>query len=77
MSARRDLVPATFAAYADRSPELDYIATVYNGLNTNEFEFNETPDDYLIYFGRIHHDKGTAEAIDIAQSTTGSRLVLR
>ncbi|WP_448697277.1 glycosyltransferase family 4 protein [Mucilaginibacter sp. AW1-3] len=51
---------------ADRSPELDYLATVYNGLDISHFEFNETPDDYLLYFGRIHPDKGTAEAVEIA-----------
>ncbi|MDB5154579.1 MAG: glycosyltransferase [Mucilaginibacter sp.] len=51
---------------ADRSPELDYLATVYNGVDTRDFEFIPTPENYLLYFGRIHHDKGTAEAIDIA-----------
>jgi len=54
---------------ADRSPDLDYLATVYNGLNTKDFEFNDKPDDYLLYFGRIHPDKGTAEAIEIAQKS--------
>ena len=49
---------------ADRSPELDYLATVYNGLNVADFDFVEQPEDYLLYFGRIHHDKGTAEAIN-------------
>lgn len=52
---------------SDRSAELNYIATVYNGLNTTHFEFNEKPGDYLLYFGRIHHHKGTAEAIEIAK----------
>ena len=51
---------------ADRSPELEYMATVYNGISPEDFEFNDQPEDYLLYFGRIHHDKGTAEAIDIA-----------
>ncbi|MEX6689387.1 glycosyltransferase family 4 protein [Danxiaibacter flavus] len=52
---------------ADRSPELDYIATVYNGIQTELFSFTEKPSDDLLYFGRIHHDKGTAEAIEIAK----------
>ena len=60
---------------ADRSPELDYIATVYNGLNTSEFKFNNAPNDYLLYFGRIHHDKGTAEAIEIAEKS-GRKLII-
>src|SRR6195952_4479299 len=42
---------------ADRSPILKYLATVYNGLNLDAFNFNDSPDDYLLYFGRIHHDK--------------------
>lgn len=52
---------------SDRNPELNYLATVYNGLNISDFSFNDHPDDYLLYFGRIHHDKGTAEAIEIAK----------
>lgn len=51
---------------ADRSPLLTYAATIYNGIRTSEFEFQSQPEDYLLYFGRIHHDKGTAEAIEIA-----------
>src|ERR1700743_1683449 len=60
---------------ADRSPELEYLATVYNGINTNEFDFIETPEDYLLYFGRIHHDKGTAEAIDIAKKSKRKLII--
>ncbi|MGX5687536.1 glycosyltransferase family 4 protein [Arcticibacter tournemirensis] len=60
---------------ADRSRELDYLATVYNGINTAEFTLNNTPEDYLLYFGRIHHDKGTAEAIQIALSAK-RRLII-
>ena len=60
---------------ADRSPELDYIATVYNGLDTSNFKFNETPGDYLLYFGRIHPDKGTEEAIAIAKKSKKRLLI--
>jgi glycosyltransferase involved in cell wall biosynthesis len=60
---------------ADRSPELNYLATVYNGLNTDEFTFVDRPDDYLLYFGRIHHDKGTAEAIAIAKKSKRKLLI--
>jgi glycosyltransferase involved in cell wall biosynthesis len=60
---------------ADRSAELEYLATVYNGLDTRDFEFTATPDDYLLYFGRIHHDKGTAEAIAIAKKSKRKLLI--
>jgi glycosyltransferase involved in cell wall biosynthesis len=60
---------------SDRHPELDYLATVYNGLNISDFTFNDHPDDYLLYFGRIHHDKGTAEAIEIAKQAKRPLLI--
>jgi len=52
---------------ADRSPELKYIATVYNGLRIENFTLNEHAGNYLLFFGRIHHDKGTWESIQIAK----------
>jgi glycosyltransferase involved in cell wall biosynthesis len=60
---------------ADRSPELNYIATVYNGIKSEDFTLNENPGDYLLYFGRIHHDKGTYEAIKIARAA-GRQLII-
>lgn len=54
---------------ADKAVELDYLATVYNGLNVNEFTFVAQPDDYLLFFGRIHRDKGTLDAIKIAEQS--------
>jgi len=51
---------------ANRHPDLDYLATVYNGLDTSNFSFNPHQGDYLLFFGRIHPHKGTCEAIQIA-----------
>ena len=53
---------------ADRSSELDYIATIHHGIDLQDFDFQPSPKDYLLFFGRIHHDKGTKEAIEIAKA---------
>lgn len=53
---------------ADRCADLSYCATVYHGINMSDFHFQDKPGDYLLYFGRIHPDKGTREAIEIAKS---------
>jgi glycosyltransferase involved in cell wall biosynthesis len=60
---------------ADRSPDLNYLATVYNGMDPKDFDFVAQPDDYLLYFGRIHHDKGTYEAIQIARQSKRRLLI--
>jgi len=60
---------------SDRSPELDYTATVYNGINTDEFTFHSEPTDYLLFFGRIHPEKGTSESIQIAKQS-GRKLII-
>jgi glycosyltransferase involved in cell wall biosynthesis len=51
---------------ADRHPSLDYLATIHHGIDTDAFALHPAPGGYLLFFGRIHPDKGTAEAIDIA-----------
>jgi glycosyltransferase involved in cell wall biosynthesis len=60
---------------ANRHPGLDYIATVYNGIDTTQLTFREAPGAYLLFFGRIHPDKGTLEAIEIARAA-GKKLVI-
>jgi glycosyltransferase involved in cell wall biosynthesis len=52
---------------ADRVPELEYAATVHHGVDVATLPFNATAGDALVCFGRIHPDKGTAQAIEIAQ----------
>jgi glycosyltransferase involved in cell wall biosynthesis len=52
---------------ADRAPGLDYLATVYHGIDVTQFPFGTAASDALVAFGRIHPDKGTVEAIEIAR----------
>ncbi len=60
---------------ADRSPDLSYIATIHHGIDLDRFTFRPDPGDYLLFFGRIHHEKGARECIEVARRT-GMRLIL-
>jgi glycosyltransferase involved in cell wall biosynthesis len=60
---------------ADRSTDLDYLATIYHGVDLTQLPFRAVPGDDLVVFGRIHPDKGTADAITIAKRA-GRRLVI-
>ena len=60
---------------ADRHPALTYAATIHHGIDTDAFGPSDAPGDHLVFFGRIHPDKGTVEAIDVAQRA-GRPLVI-
>lgn len=62
---------------ADRAPALHYEATIHHGIDLAGFEArpHAPADGHLVIFGRIHPDKGTADAIEIARRT-GRRLVI-
>lgn len=70
----------SFTSYAsisdsNRHPDLDYLGTVYNGINPDEFTFQRIAEDYLLFFGRIHPEKGTSESIQIAKKS-GKTLII-
>ncbi|MEE9121235.1 MAG: glycosyltransferase family 4 protein [Syntrophobacteria bacterium] len=60
---------------ADRSPELTYIATIHHGIDLSRFTFRPEPGEYLLFFGRIHQDKGPREAIEISRRA-GQKLIM-
>jgi len=60
---------------SDRSPDLDYIKTIHHGIDLKQFDFQPEPDDYLLFFGRIHNDKGAKEALEIARACN-KKLIL-
>ena len=81
-----DRILPVYRAYDDRSyyvaisnahrhPDLTYAATIYHGIPLEEFTYRERPGDYLLFFGRIHDDKGAREAVEVARRT-GRRLIL-
>jgi glycosyltransferase involved in cell wall biosynthesis len=53
---------------ADRHPALRYAATIYHGIPLDDFPFNPVGSDDLLFFGRIHPDKGAKEAIATARA---------
>lgn len=50
-------------------------AVITNGFTPDEFEFNENPQDYILYFGRVVEVKGIHIAIQ-ATEKTGNRLII-
>jgi glycosyltransferase involved in cell wall biosynthesis len=60
---------------SDRAPGLNYLATVYNGIDLSLYPLQERGGDDLIFLGRIHPDKGVHLAIEVAR-LSGMRLVI-
>jgi len=52
---------------SDRDAGLPYVATVYNGIDLSNLTFRGKPGDKLVHYGRIHNDKGTHLAIEVAK----------
>jgi glycosyltransferase involved in cell wall biosynthesis len=51
------------------------VGTVLHGIDTDNFAFRETPDDYLLFLGRFTKGKGVLQAIEVAKRV-GMKLVL-
>jgi glycosyltransferase involved in cell wall biosynthesis len=60
---------------ADKSSDLTYAATIHHGIDLHQFTFRPNPGTYLLFFGRIHPDKGTAQCIEVARRT-GKKLII-
>jgi glycosyltransferase involved in cell wall biosynthesis len=60
---------------SDRHPDLDYVATVYNGIDCSLYPLAERGGEDLVFLGRIHPDKGVHLAIETARRS-GRRLII-
>ena len=60
---------------SDRATGLNYLATVYNGIDLSLYPLQECGGDDLIFLGRIHPDKGVHLAIEVAR-LCGMRLII-
>lgn len=52
---------------ADRHPSLGYCATIHHGIDLSSLPLSTGAREYLLFFGRVHPDKGTREAVEAAQ----------
>ena len=52
---------------SDRVAGLNYLATVYNGIDLSLYPLQESQGDELIFLGRIHPDKGVHLAIEVSR----------
>ncbi len=71
----QDRVSYVAISDADRKPGLRYAATIHHGVPLGTFPFDPVGGEELLFFGRIHPDKGAAEAIEVARRTE-RRLVM-
>ena len=60
---------------ADRHRDLRYAAVIHHGIRLEDFPFDPDGSQDLLFFGRIHPDKGAAEAIATARRAE-RRLVM-
>jgi glycosyltransferase involved in cell wall biosynthesis len=52
---------------SDRAAGLNYLATVYNGIDLSLYPFEKSGGEDLVFLGRIHPDKGVHLAIEVSQ----------
>jgi len=74
-TAYEDRVHYVAISAADRHPDLRYAATIHHGIRIEDFPFDPVGSEDLLFFGRIHPDKGAAESIAAARAA-GRRLVM-
>ena len=74
--ARKDY---PFVSLSDKErgflPELNYVATIANGIMVENFPLVRDKEDYLLFAGRLAPEKGPAEAVELAKRTK-RRLIL-
>jgi glycosyltransferase involved in cell wall biosynthesis len=60
---------------SDRAVGLNYLATVYNGIDLSLYPLQQPGGEDLVFLGRIHPDKGVDLAIEVAR-LSGMRLII-
>ena len=65
----QDRVHYVAISEADRHPRLRYAATIHHGIDVDSFPFDAVGSDDLLFFGRMHPDKGAHLALDLAKES--------
>jgi glycosyltransferase involved in cell wall biosynthesis len=60
---------------SDRHPGLNYLATVYNGIDLSLYPLRAFSGEALVFWGRIHPDKGVHLAIEVAKLSQRPLLI--
>ncbi len=63
-------LPFISISLSQRKPlsSLNFVANIYNGIDTNLLKFNKNPKgNYLAFLGRMSPEKGVLQAIEIAK----------
>src|ERR1035438_869962 len=60
---------------SDRAPGLNYMGTVYNGIDLSLYPLQNKGGDHLIFLGRIHPDKGVHLAVEVARRSGRPLLI--
>src|SRR3990167_10581218 len=76
-ACRQLKIPLVSISNAQRVPfpDLNYVGTVYNGIDIADFLFEKNPDDYLLMMGSITPHKNQKTGISVAKSV-GIKLVI-
>jgi glycosyltransferase involved in cell wall biosynthesis len=62
-------------AQREGGENLNWLATIHNGIDLEPYAFSAAPQDYFFWIGKFNPDKGVAEAI-LAAEAAGVKLIL-
>ncbi len=56
-------------------PDLNYLNPIYPGIDINDFKYSAKHKDYLLFIGRVCHNKGAHLAIEVARKTNNKLII--
>ncbi|MHB8842255.1 MAG: glycosyltransferase family 4 protein [Candidatus Aquicultor sp.] len=54
---------------------LNFVGTIYNGMDLDKYEYNDKKEDYMFFLGRMNPEKGAHVAVEVARKT-GKKLIM-